>query len=183
MTPAYARAWVVGGPGRFVLERIALPPLRPGWLRCRVLRFQPSITDAMRLRGLGDADEFRRGRRFIGHEFVAQVVEVRESAHAATIGQRVVRGSRNPCGACAEYLRGRPYLCPQPVRVGEEEPAAMAELIDLPADYVHIVPPELSDLAACCSQPAASSVANIVHAHLEPGARVAILGQGIMGLF
>ena len=59
----------------------------------------------------------------------------------------------------------------------------MAEMIDLPAAYVHIVPSELSDLAACCSQPAASSVANIVHAHLEPGARVAILGQGIMGLF
>src|SRR5256885_13413610 len=124
MATSTALAWVLDGPEKLSLERINLPPLQPGWVRCRVLRFQPSITDLMRFRGLGDAADYQRGHRFMGHEFVARVVEVHPLVQPSLIGCRVVCPPRNPCVSCRPWLRGQPYLGEQPIQIGVNGPGA-----------------------------------------------------------
>ena len=88
MTVPSSRSWVLHGPGQIALEPVALPPLQRGWVRCRVLRFQLSVTDVLRIRGLLHGIE--PTRRYVGHEFVARVIEVAPPAPATLLGQRVV---------------------------------------------------------------------------------------------
>jgi threonine dehydrogenase-like Zn-dependent dehydrogenase len=180
MTVPSSRSWVLHGPGQISLEPVALPPLQRGWVRCRVLRFQLSVTDVLRIRGLLHGIE--PTRRYVGHEFVARVIEVEPPAPATLLGQRVVCPPSSPCGSCDACALGDHHLCEQRIAIGGEGPGPMGEIIDLPGRFVLPVSDAVSDLAACCSQPAASSVANLVHGEMRRGARVLILGQGTMGL-
>lgn len=164
------------------LEREDLPELPPGWVRCRVLRFQPSITELMMVRGLVDTVAEQDLEHYLGHEFVARVDSGADESDRDLVGKRVVCAPRNPCGWCPSCRVGEPWNCAHPFRIGLDTMGGMGEWIDLPRRHLVVVPPQVSDLDACCAQPAASAVANVLHVGMRPGARVMILGQGTMGL-
>lgn len=180
MTVTSSRSWVLDGPGQISLQHVPLAPLQPGWVRCRLVRFQLSVTDVLRIRGLLSGIE--PARRYVGHEFVARVIQVEPPAPPALQGMRVVCPPSTPCGRCEACARGERHLCEQRIAIGGDGPGPMGEVIDLPGQSILLVPDAVSDLAACCSQPAASAVANLVHGGMPPAARVLILGQGTMGL-
>ena len=174
------RAWAFDAERGLRLEEVPLPPLQAGWARCQVTRVQPSIFEALTLTGRAPAQA--RGSFSYGHEFAARIVTLAPPASADLVGARVVCPPAVPCGICRECLEGHPARCLSRFRLGKDTAGAFGEFVDLPAAYLLVLSDRVSDLAACCAQPAASAVANLVHGQIPTGARVLILGQGVMGL-
>ena len=164
------------------LEASRLAPIAHGWLRCRVLRVQPSVTELMLVRAAVTPNGAEGSAHDLGHEFVALVTACGDGVDPSWSGQRIVCPPRGPCGCCRRCGAGEPWACERPFRLGVDAAGAMAEFVDLPAAHVLRLPATVSDLNACCSQPAASAVANLVHVGMRPQERVLILGQGTMGL-
>jgi S-(hydroxymethyl)glutathione dehydrogenase/alcohol dehydrogenase len=136
----------------------------------------------------------------IGHEGAGEVVEV--GAHVTSVqpGDHVVVNWTPDCGTCAECLRGKPYLCmtflfqsfgnPR-FRLGGETPAygmagcgTWAEEMVVPRQGVikvaDDVPYEYAAMLGCGIPTGFGAVVNT--AKVRPGAKVAVVGAGGVGL-
>jgi alcohol dehydrogenase len=138
------------------------------------------------LSGICSTDlEIARGyagfRGTIGHEFVG-VVEDPGGGGLAT-GQRVVGEINAGCGACALCREGDPRHCPARTVLGiVGRDGAHADLLRLPARNLLPVPAAIPDEHAVFVEPLAAACGVLERCAIEPGARVAILGDGKLGL-
>ena len=147
------------------------PP--PGWCLLRV-----------RLAGICDTDvEITRGyKRFhgiLGHEFVADVV----AGPGDWTGQRVCGEINIGCGRCSRCTSGMKNHCAERRVLGiTGQAGAFAEYTTLPATNLHLVPDSVSDEEAVFVEPlaAAFQILEAVSPSLEE--RVAVLGDGKLGL-
>ena len=116
----------------------------------------------------------------LGHEFVGTVVEC---ADAQWVGRRVVGEINAACRTCPTCLRGDDPHCPNRTTVGIYKRAgAMADYISLPIDCLHKVPADVSDLEAVFTEPLAAALEILQQTHLRPTDRVALVGDGKLGL-
>lgn len=116
----------------------------------------------------------------LGHEFVGTVVEC---ADAQWVGRRVVGEINAACRTCPTCLRGDDPHCPNRTTVGIYKRAgAMADYISLPIDCLHEVPADVSDLEAVFTEPLAAALEILQQTHLRPTDRVALVGDGKLGL-
>ena len=116
-----------------------------------------------------------------GHEFVG----VAESAPGAPelVGRRVVGEINAGCGACALCLAGDPRHCPSRTVLGiVGRDGAFAEVLQLPAANLLPVPDGLPDERAVFTEPLAAACGITERVSIEPGARVAVVGDGKLGL-
>jgi alcohol dehydrogenase len=119
-------------------------------------------------------------RGVLGHEFVGTVVACED---AAWLGQRVVGEINAACGRCATCRRGDASHCPQRTTLGiQGRDGAMAERFSLPIACLHIVPDSLSDEAAVFVEPLAAALEILEQTHVRPTDRVAVVGDGKLGL-
>ena len=138
------------------------------------------------LSGICSTDlEIARGyagfRGTIGHEFVGVVEDPGGGGLAA--GQRVVGEINAGCGACALCREGDPRHCPDRTVLGiVGRDGAHADLLRLPARNLLPVPAAIPDEHAVFVEPLAAACGVLERCPLEPGARVAILGDGKLGL-
>ena len=119
-------------------------------------------------------------RGILGHEFVGTVV----ACHDPTwIGRRVVGEINAACRRCATCARGDASHCPERTTLGiDRRNGAMAELFSLPIGCLHAVPDGLPDAAAVFAEPLAAALEILERAHLRPTDRVAVVGDGKLGL-
>lgn len=116
----------------------------------------------------------------LGHEFVGTVVA---SDDEAWIGRRVVGEINAACYRCAVCVRGDTSHCPYRTTLGiRRRDGAMAEAFSLPIACLHEVPPAIPDAAAVFVEPLAAALEIIDRAHIRPTERVAIVGDGKLGL-
>lgn len=116
----------------------------------------------------------------LGHEFVGTVVAC---ADESWVGQRVVGEINAACGQCAVCARGERSQCPNRTTLGiDRRDGAMAELFSLPAACLHAVPSAVSDDAAVFTEPLAAALQILEQTHLRPTDRVAVIGDGKLGL-
>jgi alcohol dehydrogenase len=116
----------------------------------------------------------------LGHEFVGTVVEC---ADAQWVGRRIVGEINAACRTCPTCLRGDDPHCPNRTTVGIYKRAgAMADYISLPIDCLHEVPADVSDEQAVFTEPLAAALEIIQQTHLRPTDRVALVGDGKLGL-
>lgn len=116
----------------------------------------------------------------LGHEFVGTVVEC---ADRAWIGRRVVGEINAACRACPTCLRGDPAHCPQRTTLGiNRRDGAMAQRFTLPIANLYEVPAALSDQAAVFTEPLAAALEIVEQTHVRPTERVAVVGDGKLGL-
>ena len=136
----------------------------------------------------------------IGHEGAGEIVEV--GAHVTNVkpGDHVVVNWTPDCGTCAECLRGEPYLCmtflfqsfgnPR-FRIGDETPAFGMAGCGTWADEMVVpwqgvikvaddVPFEYAAMLGCGIPTGVGAVINT--AQVRPGAKVAVVGAGGVGL-
>jgi alcohol dehydrogenase len=138
-----------------------------------------------RLVGICNTDiEITRGymgfRGVLGHEFVGTVVEC---ADAAWLGRRVVGEINAACRSCPACLRGDAPHCPYRTTLGiDRRDGAMAERFSLPISCLHAVPERVPDSAAVFVEPLAAAVEILEQSHLRPTERVAVVGDGKLGL-
>jgi alcohol dehydrogenase len=119
-------------------------------------------------------------RGILGHEFVG-VVQACEDR--AWVGRRVVGEINAACRRCAACARGDESHCPERTTLGiNRRDGAMAELFSLPVACLHEVPPGVPDEAAVFTEPLAAALEILQQSHVHPTDRVAVVGDGKLGL-
>jgi threonine dehydrogenase-like Zn-dependent dehydrogenase len=117
-----------------------------------------------------------------GHEFVG-VVEQAPSADAAWVGTRVVGEINIGCRHCDWCARGIKEHCDNRNVVGiRQHDGAFAEYLSLPAVNLHEVPDAMDDDTAVFAEPVAAACRIFEQMTVDSRARVAIVGDGRMGL-
>jgi len=150
------------------------PSLAPGEALIR-----PSLV------GICNTDiEITRGymgfRGVLGHEFVGVVQECEDRAW---VGRRVVGEINAACRRCAVCARGDESHCPERTTLGiDRRDGAMAALFSLPISCLHEVPASVPDQAAVFTEPLAAALEILQQSHLRPTDRVAVVGDGKLGL-
>lgn len=160
--------------GAVLVRRAALPKPRPGSVLIRLRVAGICNTDVELLRGYYGF----RGRP--GHEFVGEVVGPAESAW---LGKRVVGDINMPCGTCEWCARSLGRHCPTRTVLGiVRHPGAFAEFLTLPERNLHEVPRQVPDEHAVFSEPIAAACEILEQVEMVKGAKVAVLGDGKLGL-
>jgi threonine dehydrogenase-like Zn-dependent dehydrogenase len=115
-----------------------------------------------------------------GHEFVGEVVA---ADSAELVGQRVVGEINLACGACEWCAQGLGRHCPRRTVLGiVKHPGAFRELLTLPERNLHRVPRGISTEQAVFVEPLAAACEILDQVRIPAGARVAVLGDGKLGL-
>jgi threonine dehydrogenase-like Zn-dependent dehydrogenase len=127
----------------------------------------------------------------LGHEFVGVIEEVSEAGTSAdsltaarlTPGQRVVGEINAGCGHCRLCQSGDSRHCPNRTVLGiVGRDGAHAELLRLPLVNLLPVPPEISNEQAVFTEPLAAACGILERATITPGTKVAVIGDGKLGL-
>jgi alcohol dehydrogenase len=119
-------------------------------------------------------------RGILGHEFVGQVVECDE---AGWIGRRVVGEINVTCRTCGWCRRGLGRHCPRRTVMGIiNRPGAFADFVALPTVNLHQVPAEVPNEAAVFTEPLAAACEILEQMLIPSRMRVAVLGDGRLGL-
>lgn len=156
------------------MRREASPRRRPGFATIRLIYGGICNTDLELQRG------YYGFRGTPGHEFVGEVVE---SDDQDWIGKRVVGEINLACGQCDWCRRDLGRHCPGRTVLGiVKHPGAFREFLTLPLKNLHCVPSEISDRQAVFVEPLAAACEILDQVRIPSGARVAVLGDGKLGL-
>jgi threonine dehydrogenase-like Zn-dependent dehydrogenase len=140
---------------------------------------------ALRLAGVCDTDlQLARGylgfRGVPGHEFVGEVVACEDRAW---VGRRVVGDINAGCGACADCLERDGHHCARRTVLGiVGRPGCLAERFALPLRNLVPVPEAVPDEAAVFAEPLAAGLHVLEEVRAAGARRVAVLGDGKLGL-
>jgi threonine dehydrogenase-like Zn-dependent dehydrogenase len=163
-----------GHPQLRLVEEYPDPQPLPDEVRIRPMLAGICNTDLEILRGYADF------RGVLGHEFVG-VVDQAEDPNL--VGRRVVGEINASCGVCATCRAGRPTHCPDCTVLGiRGRDGVLAEYFCLPTAILHFVPDGIPDEAAVFVEPLAAACEVLEQVHVHPSDRVAVLGDGKLGL-
>lgn len=162
--------------GRVEVRRQPLPRVPQGFARIRLLAAGICSTDL----------ELQRGYYGFsgtpGHEFVGEVVAVSGDG-AEWIGRRVAGEINLACGRCVWCARGLGRHCPTRTVLGiVKHPGAFREFLTLPIHNLHRVPDSISSERAVFIEPVAAACEILDQVKIPKGDRVALLGDGKLGL-
>lgn len=117
----------------------------------------------------------------IGHEFVGIVEQA--NARPDLVGKRVVGEINAGCGLCDLCRKGDPRHCPERTVLGiHGRDGAHAEFLTLPAGNLLEVPDNVSDEQAVFAEPLAAAYGITEQVELAPGTKVAVIGDGKLGI-
>jgi len=188
------RGAVLSAPGVVALEEIALDDPGPGEVRVRITASGVCHSDLHIVENDGWGHPLPV---LLGHEGTGVVEEIGEGVEQLQPGDTVVLSWRAPCGECAPCLRGEPRRCLKPLRArrrlrrtnGDVLTQALlcgtfATRTNVHAGAAIKVPAQLPAEQACLIGCAvATGVGSVLHtARVWPGARVAVIGCGAVGL-
>jgi alcohol dehydrogenase len=115
-----------------------------------------------------------------GHEFVAEVVE---AGTPALVGRRVAGEINLACTRCEWCHRGLGRHCPNRTVLGiVRHPGAFAEFFTLPERNLHVLPDDVPTSRAVFLEPLAAACEILDQVAIPAGERVAVLGDGKLGL-
>ncbi len=115
-----------------------------------------------------------------GHEFVAEVVS---ADTPKLVGRRVVGEINLACHACSWCARGLERHCPHRSVLGiVRQPGAFSEFFVLPESNLRLVPDSLRNETAVFTEPVAAACEILDQITIPRGGRVAVLGDGKLGL-
>lgn len=118
-----------------------------------------------------------------GHEFVGEVERVSSDADAHWVGRRVAGEINVGCGTCEFCRRDIKEHCTNRTVLGIiRRGGAFAEKISLPAGNLHAIPDSMDDETAVFVEPVAAACRILEQLTVPPDARIAVLGDGRLGL-
>jgi threonine dehydrogenase-like Zn-dependent dehydrogenase len=119
-----------------------------------------------------------------GHEWAGHVVTVGPGVTGIEPGTPMVAEGVRACGACARCAEGRNNLCTGPyAETGFTHQGALAQRVTVPVGLVHVLPADRPIGSAALIEPAACVATGLLEVgHPPPGARLAVVGDGPLGL-
>src|SRR5438128_5526715 len=160
--------------GRVEVHEEPLPPRPPGFALLRMLCAGICNTDLELQRG------YYGFAGVPGHEFVGEVVE---ADTPDLIGKRVVGEINLSCGDCDWCRRNLGRHCPDRTVLGiVRHPGAFQEFLTLPERNLHVVPDAIPTEAAVFVEPLAAACEILDQVQIPCSSRVAVLGDGKLGL-
>lgn len=119
----------------------------------------------------------------LGHEFVGDVVEVYDDCNKNWIGKRVVGEINCGCNNDSWCVKGLARHCPNRQTLGIwQKDGCFSEYFTLPVENILEVPQNLSDEEATFVEPVAAAMEITEQLHIKPKDKVALLGDGKLGL-
>ncbi|MBN1909594.1 MAG: alcohol dehydrogenase catalytic domain-containing protein [Pirellulales bacterium] len=120
----------------------------------------------------------------LGHECAGTVAEVGSRVTTVRPGDRVVIDPAMTCGQCDQCKAGREHTCRDCQFMGctGQAPGAAADYRVLPESNCYPVPPSMSLDEAALVEPLSIGLYAVRLASPRPGARMAVLGTGPIGL-
>lgn len=117
-----------------------------------------------------------------GHEFSGEVTEVGTDVKDFRVGDRVAGCPAFYCGHCESCQKGELSRCEHLHVAGAYVPGAYAEFIKLPEENVIPIPDNVDYDTAAMVEPSAVVVHGFYRTSIHPGAKVAVMGCGNIGL-
>ncbi len=155
------------GTSAHLLTNLPEPNPRPGEVLLRVRAVGICDTDQQLASG------YMNYRGILGHEFVG----------IAENGQRMTSEINFSCHVCLTCQAGHPNHCPNRTVLGIlGHDGAMAERVAVPERNLHRVPDEISDVEAVFIEPLAAAFRITEQVTIEPGQKVAVVGDGKLGI-
>ena len=120
----------------------------------------------------------------LGHECAGLVVETGSEARHLRPGQRVAIDPLVACGQCDQCRAGRPHTCRNQRFLGcpGQLPGALAEYLVMPAECCYPVPDSMTPAQTVMVEPFSIALHAQRLARPAPGAGIAVLGSGPIGL-
>ena len=116
-----------------------------------------------------------------GHEFVGVVEQA--DGREELIGQRVTGEINAACGVCDACRAHRPTHCPHRTTLGiAGRDGTFADTVALPFENLHPLPDSISDDQAVFIEPLAAACEILDQIGIRPTDRVAVIGDGKLGL-
>ncbi len=191
------KAAVLKRPGELVVEDIPVPSWERDEVLVRVRACGICGSDLRYFQGENPWALHTLGEErpnppniILGHEFAGEVAETKDETLRDLVGARVVVSPYKACGRCRFCRRGTYNLCTDTIHLGhgagwgerEYYPGGMAELCPAWADKIFPLPDSVSYEDAALLDIVGIAIHGMNVAHLAPGADVAILGSGPLGL-
>jgi threonine dehydrogenase-like Zn-dependent dehydrogenase len=117
-----------------------------------------------------------------GHEFCGIVEALGPGAGRIPVGTRVTVDPNIACGHCPPCRLGRPNLCQNLTAIGVFRDGGFAEYVAVPESQAYPLPAGLPPARGAFSEPLACCLHGLDIARIVPGASVAVLGGGVIGL-
>ncbi len=163
------------------LEKVPDPTPAPGEVVIQVAAATTCGTDLKVWRRGGHAKMLKPPTLF-GHEVAGKIVALGSGVEEWQVGSRVVANNSAPCMSCFFCQRQEYSLCPNLTWNN----GTFAEYLKIPAPIVQHnllpVPDDLPDALAAMTEPLACVLHGVARSHIQPEARVVVLGDGAIGL-
>jgi L-iditol 2-dehydrogenase len=174
-------ALVIAEPGSMNLREVPEPAPGPGEVAVRPAHVGICGTDLELL--AGDVDPaYVRYPLIPGHEWSGVIAATGPGATGLHPGDRVIAEGIIPCRICARCIRGETNLCETYDELGFTRPGAAARQVIVPAPVVHVLPASVGLAEAALAEPAAVAWRALGRGDPGPGDRVAVVGDGTVGL-
>jgi L-iditol 2-dehydrogenase len=179
------RAAFLTGIGRIEIRQTPEPPLtRAGDVRLEVVAVGICGSDAHYFRVGGIGSQVVSFPWVVGHECAGKVVEVGAGVQHLKVGQRVAVDPLISCGQCDQCRADREHTCRNQNFLGYpgQAPGALSDYLVMPAKCCYALPDSLSWAEAVMVEPFAIALYAQRMGQARPGAKIAILGSGPIGL-
>lgn len=118
----------------------------------------------------------------LGHEFAGEVVEVGAAVKAVKVGDRVCVDPNWLCNTCDFCREGIGHFCENMKGIGTTINGGFAEYCVVPQSQVYAFDESISFAQAAMTEPVACCLHGIDMCDIIPGATVAVIGGGMIGL-
>jgi threonine dehydrogenase-like Zn-dependent dehydrogenase len=177
------RALVVDRPGMSAVRQVPEPVPGPGEVLVEVAAAGICGSDLEVLDG-------RRPAAYVdypgvpGHEWAGRALAAGPGVKDVGPGDPVVAEGLRACGVCDRCAEGRTNICTAAyAETGFTHPGALAERLLVPAGLLHRLPANRPVEPAALLEPAACVASGLLEAGMPlPGSRVAVVGDGPLGL-
>ena len=173
------KAAVLKGIGVLKVEDVPEPHPAPDEIKVKIAYCGICGTDPEILEGRFVPPEWTESTiKIPGHEASGTIVAVGDRVKKYSVGQRVACNFRSPCGACYYCRSGLENFCESPIPTG----GAFAEYSVYKESAIYPLPDSVSLEVGAFLEPTSIAVHIVDLANISPGASVAIMGAGPIGL-
>src|SRR5712692_1750915 len=176
--PTTMRAAVLRGPREMSIESVPVPQLAAN-----------EVLVEVEANGLCGSDvHCYTGERVLeypmvlGHEIAGHIVATGANVPPGRLGERVSVEPNFGCGECALCARGLERICLRKQTIGITRWGGLAEYVAVPHDYAWLIPETFAIRDAATIEPTTVGVHAFSRAQAAPGATIAVIGCGGVGL-